>query len=346
MKGMRHEHGPRQETFNYDQLKSEAKTTLRNLNNLKQINFDLTGNMWRYVWSINGKTLSEVDMIKIKKGEAVRITLNNFTMMHHPMHLHGHFFRVINKNGEYSPLKHTVDVAPMSSTTIEFDANEDGDWFFHCHVLYHMKGGMARVFSYQTPRDERLKNYKLSNIMDMDNHWFTWGRVQAASHMSSFEIITSNTRNQINLGAEYGYNKNLEADFSYERYLSEYLRGFIGLNSENKQKDSIQKIETVGTIGMRWMLPYFIDTEVRIDTDLKLQFSLGTEYLILPRTMLFTRLEVANDWGWKKSLSTGKSWDQEYTWDTGLDYVLSKNFVLTASFDNRFGLGAGLIYLW
>ena len=58
-------------------------------------------------------------------------------MMHHPMHLHGHFFRVLNKNGEYSPLKHTVDVAPMQKTVIEFDANEYGDWFFHCHILYH-----------------------------------------------------------------------------------------------------------------------------------------------------------------------------------------------------------------
>ncbi len=146
--------------FSYDILKSPVKTNLSD-NNVRNIKLNLTGNMWRYVWSLNGKTLSEVDKIKIRRGEVIRIVLNNKTMMHHPMHLHGHFFRVLNKNGEYSPLKHTVDVEPMKSVTIEFPANEAGDWFFHCHVLYHMKGGMARIFSYGDKRDSRLDNFAL-----------------------------------------------------------------------------------------------------------------------------------------------------------------------------------------
>ena len=54
------------------------------------------------------------------RGEITRIIMNNLTMMHHPMHLHGHFFRVINEHGEYSPLKHTVNVPPMEEITIEF----------------------------------------------------------------------------------------------------------------------------------------------------------------------------------------------------------------------------------
>jgi FtsP/CotA-like multicopper oxidase with cupredoxin domain len=115
--------------------------------------------MNRYVWSMNGIPLSETDKIIIKEGEITRITMNNLTMMHHPMHLHGHFFRVINKNGEYSPLKHTVDVPPMEKVTIEFYGDEYGDWFFHCHILYHMMGGMARIFSYDTPRDPRLEGH-------------------------------------------------------------------------------------------------------------------------------------------------------------------------------------------
>ena len=337
---------PNVKTLSYEQLKSKTNTKLKNHKNLKEMTFDLNGNMWRYIWSINGKTLSEVDKIKIEKGQAVRITLNNYTMMHHPMHLHGHFFRVVNSNGDYSPLKHTVDVAPMSSVTIEFDANESGDWFFHCHVLYHMKGGMARVFSYGTPRDQRLQPFKLSNILEMDNHWFTWGSVQASSHMSSLEFTSSNTRNQFNLGGEYGYNKNLEADISYERYVSDYFRLFIGANSENEKEDSTEEVETLGTIGARWLLPYFIDSELRVDSDLNVIFSLGTEYLIFPRTMLFARWEIGNNWGWKKKLEADRSWDREYTWSAGLDYVLSKQFILTSSYDNRFGAGAGLIYLW
>src|SRR5690606_8363943 len=91
--------------YNYDYLKSPEKTDYDKDLPIKKILLNLTGNMQRYVWSINGVPLSETDNIKISGKEVTRITFNNLTMMHHPMHLHGHFFRVINNNGEYSPLK-------------------------------------------------------------------------------------------------------------------------------------------------------------------------------------------------------------------------------------------------
>ena len=125
--------------FSYAFLKSPDKTTYPKGTPVKEILLNLTGNMNRYIWSING--------------------------VHHPMHLHGHFFRVINKNGEYSPLKHTVNVPPMQQVTIEFYGNEYGDWFFHCHVLYHMMSGMTRVFSYDTPRDKRMEDYPLKKLI-------------------------------------------------------------------------------------------------------------------------------------------------------------------------------------
>ena len=103
-------HGEMFAEFNYDYLKAPEKTTIENQKPAREILLNLTGNMNRYIWSFNGVPLSEGDDIRIKKGEIVRIILNNLTMMHHPMHLHGHFFRVLNKNGEYSPLKHTVNV--------------------------------------------------------------------------------------------------------------------------------------------------------------------------------------------------------------------------------------------
>ena len=84
--------------------------------------FTLSGDMERYVWMMNGKILEEADFIPIRRGENVRFVLTNMTMMNHPMHLHGHFFRVVNGQGQYSPLKHTVDVAPFDTTTIEFAA--------------------------------------------------------------------------------------------------------------------------------------------------------------------------------------------------------------------------------
>ncbi|OYV73221.1 MAG: hypothetical protein B7Z74_04290, partial [Deltaproteobacteria bacterium 21-66-5] len=98
----------------------------------------LDGDMDRYIWMINNKVLSESRSIRVRQGEVTRFIMINRTMMHHPMHLHGHFFRVIDGQGEYSPLKHTVDVAPMSTVVIEFLPDAEGDWFFHCHILYHM----------------------------------------------------------------------------------------------------------------------------------------------------------------------------------------------------------------
>ncbi|MCF8224800.1 MAG: multicopper oxidase domain-containing protein [Bacteroidales bacterium] len=125
--------------FNYNFLKATEKTTYNPDIPVNEMLLNLTGNMNRYVWSLNGTPLSEADKIKIKGGEITRITLNNLTMMHHPMHLHGHYFRVVNENGERSPLKHTVNVPPMQKVTIEFYNEEYGDWFFHCHILYHLR---------------------------------------------------------------------------------------------------------------------------------------------------------------------------------------------------------------
>jgi FtsP/CotA-like multicopper oxidase with cupredoxin domain len=68
-------------------------------------------------------------------------------MMRHPMHLHGFDFRVLNGKGENAPMKNIIDIMPMETDTIEFAANEEGDWFFHCHILYHMMSGMNRVFA-------------------------------------------------------------------------------------------------------------------------------------------------------------------------------------------------------
>ncbi|MEO8772266.1 MAG: multicopper oxidase domain-containing protein, partial [Ferruginibacter sp.] len=131
-------------TLNYTMLKATEKTTLRE-GPVKELKFNLTGNMNRYVWSLDNKVVSEADKILIKKGENVRIILYNNSMMRHPMHLHGHDFRLLNGQGEYAPMKNIIDIMPMELDTLEFAATESGDWFFHCHILYHMMSGMGRV---------------------------------------------------------------------------------------------------------------------------------------------------------------------------------------------------------
>ena len=146
-------------TLNYNLLRATKKTTLPK-EPWKELKFELTGNMNRYVWSLDHKVISESDQILIKKGENVRIILYNNSMMRHPMHLHGHDFRVLNEQGDYAPMKNVIDIMPMERDTIEFAANESGgDWFFHCHILYHMMSGMGRIFRY----DNNLFNPEILN---------------------------------------------------------------------------------------------------------------------------------------------------------------------------------------
>ena len=334
--------------YNYDYLKSTEKTNYSEDKPVKEVFLNLTGNMWRYIWSLNGVPLSEADKIKIEKGQVVRITLNNLTMMHHPMHLHGHFFRVLNQNGDYSPLKHTVNVPPMQKVVIEFDANEYGDWFFHCHVLYHMMSGMARVYSYGTPRDPRMEDYPLKNLIHESDKYYSWRLLTVASHMTALNLVSSNIRNQFNLNAQYGWNKRAEGEFTYERYLYDYFRVFGGVNVENETKNNFDDVVTTAVAGFRFFTPYMFDLDVRIDDQLRPKIILGREFLIFPRTIAFGEIEYRADFGWANNISKeddlvfGDLYNEELVWSAGLEFFLSRNFSLMASYDNRFGFGAGL----
>ncbi|WP_226698759.1 copper resistance system multicopper oxidase [Qipengyuania gaetbuli] len=114
----------------------------------RQLEIHLTGNMERYMWSFDGRKFSAVtdDPIRFAYDERVRVKLVNDTMMAHPIHLHGHFFELVNGAGMMNqPLKHTVVVQPGGTATFDVTANEPGDWAFHCHLLYHMHAGMMQT---------------------------------------------------------------------------------------------------------------------------------------------------------------------------------------------------------
>ncbi|TDD97883.1 multicopper oxidase domain-containing protein [Flavobacterium cellulosilyticum] len=331
--------------YNYDYLKSLKKTNYDKNIPVKEVLLNLTGNMNRYIWSMNGVPLSEADKIKINSKEVTRVTFNNLTMMHHPMHLHGHFFRVINKNGDYSPLKHTVNVPPMQKVTIEFYGNngdEYGDWFFHCHILYHMMGGMARVVSYDTPRDPRMNEFPASKIIAETDKWYSWGLVDAASHTTGFNLMTSNIRNQFNASLEYGWNKNLESEFTYERYLHDYLRVFGGVNIENKTRNSLDQFKTTAVVGIRYLTPYLFNLDVRVDNELRPRIALGRSIMIFPKLSIFGYYEYQLDLGIVNNLPVGKDLTSETVWSAGAEYFLSRNISLMGSYDNRYGAGGGL----
>jgi FtsP/CotA-like multicopper oxidase with cupredoxin domain len=136
--------------LSYRQLLAPAPTNLPQ-GPAKEFHLNLTGNMDRYIWSINNQVYPRAEPLLIEPGERVRLSMVNQTAMWHPMHLHGHFFRLQEPGVEapFAPLKHTVSVGPKQTVKIEFFADNPGKWFFHCHNLYHLEAGMAREFIYK-----------------------------------------------------------------------------------------------------------------------------------------------------------------------------------------------------
>ena len=114
----------------------------------------LTGNMERYMWSFDGEMYSSVHdkPIRFAWNERVRVKLVNNTMMAHPIHLHGMFFELVNgEDAAHQPRKNVVIVQPGASAQFDLTANEPGDWAFHCHLLYHMHGGMMQTVTVMGP---------------------------------------------------------------------------------------------------------------------------------------------------------------------------------------------------
>ena len=111
----------------------------------REIQLHLTGNMARYMWSINGIRYGDAEPIAFTYGERLRITFVNDTMMNHPMHLHGMWSDLETGDGRHIPRKHTVTVQPGSKISYLVTADAMGGWAFHCHLLYHMLAMFRKV---------------------------------------------------------------------------------------------------------------------------------------------------------------------------------------------------------
>ena len=111
----------------------------------REIELHLTGNMDRYMWSINGVKFADADPVRLTYGERVRIVLVNDTMMTHPVHLHGMWSELETGSPDRIPRKHTVIVQPGSRISYLVTADAVGGWAYHCHLLYHMPGMFREV---------------------------------------------------------------------------------------------------------------------------------------------------------------------------------------------------------
>jgi len=331
-------------TLNYNMLKSPFKTTLPKNAPVKELRFELTGNMNRYVWSLDNKVLSETDKILIKKGEIVRITIYNNSMMRHPMHLHGHDFRVINENGEYSPLKNVLDIMPMETDVIEFEANLEGDWFFHCHILYHMMAGMNRVFSYQDQAPNPLlpdKEWAYKQLQKESNALHFMAQNDFATNGNDGEMMFQNTRWSFGTEWRLGYNDmdGYETETHIGRYIGrmQWFMPFIGFdwryrklgrNEVDKNlfgQKSTKDSRTQLSLGMAYTLPMLVVAQAEVYHDGNVRVQLAREDIPV-----------------SKRLRGGFMVNTDKEYMIGLGYIINKNMGVRTHYDSDMGLGFGL----
>jgi len=311
----------------YDRLRSIQPTAFSPGKPVREIRLTLEEDMERYVWFLNNQPLFAADDIEVRQGEVVRLIMINRTMMHHPMHLHGHFFRVLNAQNEYSPLKHTVDVAPMTTTVIEFEAEQVGDWFFHCHLLYHMESGMARVVHYRDftpdPATAAVRPFLYHDMFHL------FGQVDVLSQMAQGALVLANTRHIFSAEWQTGWRQvedvEWEATPTYDYYLNRFSRIFGGINLTGTG-DHLDRNE--GVLGIRYLLPLNLESRVWVDTAGEVQFAVAKHWDLTPRIVLYTEAEYDTMEQWQTSAN--------------IEYLIDKHLSLIGQWHSEFGWGCGL----
>ncbi|WP_276483072.1 multicopper oxidase domain-containing protein [Paraflavitalea pollutisoli] len=331
-------------TLNYAMLQSPQGTQLPAGAPVRDIQFTLTGNMNRYVWSMDNRVLTEADKIPVKRGEVLRITLYNNSMMRHPIHLHGFDFRLLNGKGGQAPLKNIIDIMPMEKETIEFLANEEGDWFFHCHILYHMMAGMNRVFAvgdYKNPAlPDKAKAYGM--LQHESNMPHLMAQNDFATNGNDGEAMLMNAR--WNLGTEWrlGYNDmhGYEVETHLGRFIGkmQWLMPFIGfdwryrkMGIDEHEKNLFGQVNkkdnrAAVSLGVLYTLPMLVNVQAEVYHDGIVRLSMMREDIPV-----------------SKRLRAGfmVNTDLEYMGD--LRYIFTRNLGVRAHYDSDMGFGAGVV---
>lgn len=324
-------------TLSVDSLTAVMPTTLPKDANVHDLKMVLGGDMARYIWHINGRAIYEDRLIYINKGEIVRFTFQNETMMHHPMHLHGHFFRVLNESGDKSPLKHTVDVPPHGTRTIEFYANEPGQWMLHCHNLYHMKTGMARIVRYndfKLPPEMEKNDQQDPHRLD---HFYTYSSLEAGSNHAKGQFKLMRTWDEFDFQIESadvdGKNfefKNpweTEGNAFYRRWFSNFFNVIGGADFYNER--------AYGLVGVGYILPLLIDSDVFVNHEGKFRFDLKKRFQWTKHFFSDADFTWRPNWGGERdsefevSLMYGPSWN----WAAGIMFT-----------EKSFGVGGQVLF--
>lgn len=328
--------GPR--VLTYDDLRSPGETVLPDEAPVREITLRLTGNMERYIWSFNDRTLEESDAILIRKGENVRIHLVNETMMDHPIHLHGHFFRVLNKQGRHSPLKHTVDVKGMETTTIEFHADQEKDWLFHCHILYHMMTGMSRVFRYEgSEYSPMLAAMRAKHKVHSDHsRFYSWGNLSAQSNLVDGFLKVTDDRNQLEVSWDNNYTGEYDVVPKYLRNLSRFLDVYAGGEFVRNEDGHI---ENHAIWGFRYVLPMLVEFEYKMDQRGGQELGFHTELQLTDRLELHAFYELGFEF---EDVWNYSELDITHEYRAELEYQINKTVSLVANYDSEHRGGGGV----
>jgi len=255
----------------YENLKAVYVTNNPNIKPVETIKMVLSGYMGRYIWFINGKPGYEAKPILIEPGKRYRFMFINDSMMHHPMHIHGHFFILRNGHGKYDPLLHTIDVPPGETVVADIDADASGQWFFHCHNLYHMMSGMSRIFQYTTAKKQFPDNHLIEHPMGhpaglyqatfLDMGEDPFNNIQQVS----FKSLTGGDFNKLELYSEdaemrKGIVESADADIFCWHLLDQYWAIKAGANYFYRPAETPYWQPGIGIEGLA---PYFIDTNIR-----------------------------------------------------------------------------------
>nr|WP_268820392.1 multicopper oxidase domain-containing protein [Paraglaciecola sp. G1-23] len=290
---------PEADKLDYSMLKSKEPVLYSG--ELQEFTLELTGDMESYNWSFNNTPLSKADVLKIDRGKVVRFHFKNESMMHHPLHLHGHFFKVISGNGEYNVLKHTVDVPPMGNVTIEFAANEEKAWFFHCHNLYHAKTGMARVVQYSDYEgNPEFAKAKMASNEIMDNDWYVRTDLGFYSSFADLSVRYSNTLHSVEFDATNYFSEYNQVSLDYNYKTSRWLRYFIGLEREHEENSVL--------VGIKYVTPFNIDTALWINNQGEIQAEAETSFQLTPSIGLDLGVSTQEEWQVTLEYSSSPSW--------------------------------------
>ena len=351
----------------YPLLQALQPTTLPTGAPIREIPLHLTGAMDRYRWSFNGKTTSEESLIPVAKGEILRLQLVNDTMMHHPIHLHGFFFRLLNQHGARSPLKHTVDLPPMGRHTIEFQANASGDWMFHCHLLYHMMAGMGRVVavrdapaptetslpsappshtSHTSPPSHPSHTHGLSlgppshgaqqaaasgvNLGEHGHEMISlWGTASVQSHLSEGLLTLRRARHDLLLTWEAGWQGTDATEYQVDATWEPYLGPQArAFGGARLERTDDDGRQLLALAGLRYRLPFFLWSTLSLDSAANVRLELAKSLQLTTRLSAFAALQYDAATAW--------------TYDLGLEYTLSPALSLATQFSSDYGFGGGL----